>query len=123
MPNFECSGTWMKSKLIFPTDTEKDGDITLNAEDGQGNFTGTHHKTNKPVKGVCSAIKHIKFSRIQIRGKFTYTYTYEGDVAPAASGSKIANGTIKRVQTLLKKKIKNDDGDWVAERPPTLKRR
>lgn len=116
----DCEGTWEKSML---NNTIPDGEIEI-IEIADGDFIGTHFKSNKPLVGHCTegASPHIRFTVIDYDN--LCIYTYEGDVV-LQTGEKeepifrIQNGKRFTKCTITKdrKKILVGPDDWTAEKP------
>lgn len=76
---FECSGEWIKSRLTFNGATEDDGTITIDPEQSNGKFTGTHNSSGGALFDTQCKTGEIEFKREEkASDENTYVYYYRG---------------------------------------------
>ena len=122
-----CKGKWIDSKIRIDGDVsfKEDGTFEIKTENGTGELTGTHttpdNKTVDISDAKCASEK-IKFTREGEKDGKKFKYTYTGDLdgdCEAGKPCEIKNGKVNRVEHKEGKQVRNDDGDWTAQRPVT----
>lgn len=120
---FKCKGTWLSwinPGTTHPAKPPNDGEIIVNAENGAGDFDGTHGNSGKPIKGNCKEASghHIDFE-VEIDD---CTHRYWGNITQEFVSPNVIDVVRNGKHTKTRKdEDRNENSltapdDWIAEK-------